>query len=138
MAFGVATVTTNKAKAAFADKWNSSSGGATYPEAPKWAGIGTGATSAARTASATDTALSLPVETKVAGTMSIVTTSVTGDTGQNLSTITATGSRSVDEFGLFDGSSSGAGPNMHFSATENVISLATNDSIQTTAKVQFT
>lgn len=138
MPFGVATLTTNKGKNAFADKWNSSSGGATFPEAPKWASIGTGATSAGRTAVAADTALTIPVETKIAGAMSIVTTSVTGDTAQNVSTITATGARAVDEFGLFDGSSSGVGPNMHFTATQNVISLATNDSVQTTAKIQFT
>ena len=137
MAFGVATVTTNKGKAAFADKWNSSSGGATYPGAPKWGAVGTGATGASRTAVAADNALSAEVEVRVAGTMSIVTTSVTGDTAQNVSTITATGSRAVDEFGLFDASSSGGG-NMHFSATQAVINLATNDSVQTTAKVQFT
>lgn len=136
MAFGVATVTTNKGKNAFADKWNSSSGGATFPAAPKWGAVGTGATGASRTAVAADTALSTEVEARNSGTMSIVTTSVTGDTAQNVTTITATGSRSVDEFGLFDASSSGG--NMHFSATQAVISLAINDSLQTTAKVQFT
>ncbi len=137
MAFGIATVTTNKGKSAFADKWNSSSGGATYPAAPKWAAMGTGATSAARTAVAADTALSLEVQPRALGAMSIVTTSVTGDTAQNVSTITASASGSVDEFGLFDASSSGSG-NMHFSATQSVISLNTSDSLQTTAKVQFT
>lgn len=137
MPFAVATVTTNKAKNAFADKWNSSSGGATFPSAPKWGAIGTGATNASRTAVAADTLLSAEVEIRNSGTMSVVTTSVTGDTAQNVSTITATGARAVDEFGLFDASSSGGG-NMHFSATQAVINLATNDSIQTTAKIQFT
>jgi hypothetical protein len=137
MSFGVATVTTNKGKNAFADKFNSSSGGATFPNAPKWAAMGTGATGASRTAVAADTLLSTEIDVRAAGAMSIVTTSVTGDTAQNVSTLTALGARSVDEFALFDSSVSSSG-SMSLSATQNVISLNNTDTLQTTAKIQFT
>lgn len=133
MAFGVATVVTNKGKAMFADRVRGTP--STYTNPPKFAAIGTGATGAARTAVVGDTALTTEVESRATGTESVVTTSVTGDTLQNVSTITATGARSVDEFMLNDASSVG---NMFLSATQNVISLATNDSLQTTAKVQLT
>ena len=86
-------------------------------------------------AAAGDTALSTEVETRATGTESVVTTTVTGDTYQVAGTITATASRSVDEMGLFDASSSG---NMGFSATLAVISLASGDSIAWTAKIQLT
>ncbi len=115
MAFGVATVVTNLGKAMFADRVRGTPG--TYTNPPKYAGMGTGATGAARTAAVGDTALS------------------TNDSYQNISVITASASRSVDEFGLFDASSSG---NMFFSATLTIISMVNGDSVQFTAKVQLT
>ncbi len=133
MAFGTATVITNKGKAILADRNRTSPG--TYTTSPKYCGMGTGATGAARTAVAADTALSTEVETRTTGTESTVTTSQTGDTYQVQGTITATTARSVDEFGLFDASSSG---NMFLSATFAVVSLANGDSIQFTAKCQLT
>lgn len=137
MPFGVATKFTNKGLAAMVDKFNSSSGGATFPNAPKWGAMGTGATSGARTAACTDLLLTAEVDSRASGTMSVVTTTVTGDTAQNITTITAGGNRSVDEYANFDASSSGGG-NMSFSATQNVISLTSGDSLQTTTKVQLT
>jgi len=138
MAFGVATVTTNRGKTAMADKWNSSSGGATFGAAPKWAAMGTGATSASRTAASGDTGLSLEVETRSLGTMSMQNSSSggpAGDTAQNVATITATASRAIDEYTLNDTSSSAA--TAEVTATMNVINLLTNDSIQFTTKVTF-
>lgn len=133
MPFGPATVVTTIGKAILADRVRTTP--ATYTNAPKYVAMGTGATSAARTAVVGDTALSTAAETRTSGTESVVTTSTTGDTYQVVGTITATGSRSVDEGGLFDASTAG---NMFTSATFPVVSLSTNDSIQFTWKVQLT
>ncbi len=133
MAFGVATVVTNKGKAIFADRVRTSPG--TYTTSPKYVAMGKGATGAARTAAAADTALTTEVETRVAGTESTVTTTQTGDTYQVVGTQNATGTESVDEAGLFDASSAG---NMFTSATLNVVSLVNGDSLQWTWKVQLT
>jgi len=128
MAFGTATVLTDLGKALTASRML---GGGTEP---KYLGVGVGATGAGRTALATDTALSTAVESRVAGTSSAVTTSVTGDTYQVIGTITATASRSVDEAGLFNDATAG---NMYLSATFPVVSLVVGDSIQCTLKVQY-
>lgn len=128
--FGVATVLTNKGKAMLADRLRTSPG--TYTTSPKFIGMGTGATAAARTAVAADTALSTEVETRSSGTESTVTTTQTNDTYQSVGTITATATRAVDESGLFDASSTG---NMATSATHNVVSLVSGDSIQYTWKI---
>src|SRR4051812_435454 len=105
MAFGTATVVTNKGKAMLADRLRTSP--ATYTVSPKFVAMGVGATGAARTAVVGDTALSSEVESRTTGTESTVTTSVTSDTYQVTGTVTATGARSVDEAGLFDASSVG-------------------------------
>lgn len=133
MPFGTATVVTNKGKAIFADRVRTTPG--TYTNAPKQCAMGVGATGAARTAAAGDTALSSEVETRVAGTESTVTTTQTGDTYQVVGTITATAARSVDEAGLFDAATVG---NMFTSATFAVVSLANGDSLQFTWKAQLT
>lgn len=132
MAFGTATVITNAGKAIAAKRMI----GATPAQLePNYIGIGVGATAAARTAVAADTALSTAVESRVAGTSTTVTTTQTNDTYQSVATITATASRAVDEAGMFDASTAG---NMFFSATFAVISLASGDSLQLTCKTQFT
>ena len=102
---------------------------------PKFVALGVGATGAARTAAAGDTALSSELaEGRATGTESIVTTTVTNDTYQVVGTVTATGSRAVDEAGTFDASTTG---NMHVSATFPVVNLATGDSLQLTVKTKF-
>jgi hypothetical protein len=133
MAFGTATVITNKGKAMFADRIRTSPG--TYTTSPKFCAMGVGATGAARTAVAADTALSTEVESRTSGTESVVTTTQTNDTYQVTGTITATANRSVDESGLFDAVTTG---NMFLSATFPVISLlsANPDSIAFTYKAQ--
>jgi hypothetical protein len=133
MAFGTATVVTNKGKAILADRVRTTPG--TYTASPKYCAMGTGATAAARTAVAADTALSTEVETRAAGTESVVTTTQTGDTYQSQGTVSATATRAVDEAGLFDASTVG---NMFTSATFSVINLNNGDSIQFTHKVQLT
>lgn len=133
MPFGTATVVTNKGKAMFADRIRTTP--ATYTVSPKFAGMGVGATGAARTAVAADTALSTEVESRTSGTESVATITQTNDAYQVAATITATSARVVDEAGLFDASSSG---NMFTSATFPVVNLASGDSIAFTWKVQQT
>ena len=134
MPFAVATVLTNKGKAMLADRLRTTPG--TYTTSPKWIGVGTGATGAARTAIATDTALTTEVETRAVGTESTVTTSVTGDTYQTVGTISITATRALDEAGLFD--QLAVGGNMAVSATMAVVNLVNGDSFQITAKIQQT
>lgn len=134
MPFGTATVITNKGKAMFADRIRTTP--ATYTTSPKYVAAGVGATGAARTAVAGDTALSSELsEGRTSGTESVVTTTQTGDTYQVTGTVTASGSRAVDEAGLFDAASTG---NMFLSATFPIINLANGDSIAFTAKAQVT
>lgn len=133
LAFGVATVVTNLGFAMAADRLRTSPG--TYTTSPKFVAFGVGATGAARTAVAADTALSSELaEGRTSGTESTVTTTQTGDTYQVTGTVTATGSRSVDEGGLFDAITTG---HMYTSATMNVISLVSGDSIAATWKVKY-
>jgi hypothetical protein len=134
--FGTATVCTIKGKAMLADRLRATPG--TYTVSPHWLAMGTGATGAARTAVAADTALSTEVETRVVGTESVVTTTQTGDTYQLTGTITATANRAVDESGTFDQLS--VGGNMSVSTTFPVINLlsANPDSIAFTYKEQIT
>ena len=131
-AFGVATVITSIGKGVAAKRMF---GSTPAQVEPNYIGIGVGATGAARTAVVGDTALSTAVESRVVGTSSTVTTTNTNDTYQSVSTITASATRAVDEAGMFDAASSG---NMFMSATFNVISLNSGDSIQLTCKTQFT
>lgn len=130
--FGVATVITNVGKGIIAKRMI---GSTPAQVEPNFIGMGVGATGAARTAVAADSALTTAVESRVAGTSTTVTTSQTNDTYQSVSTITATAGRAVDEAGMFDAASSG---NMFFSATMNVITLVSGDSIQFTCKTQMT
>jgi type III secretion system FlhB-like substrate exporter len=135
MAFGTGTFVTNKGKAVLADRVRTTPG--TYTAAPKFVAIGVGATGAARTALAADTALSSEQETRVSGTESTVTTAagVTGDTYQVVATITASAVRAVDESGLFD--QLAVGGNMFTSATFPVVNLQSGDSVQFTWRVQL-
>jgi hypothetical protein len=109
-------VTTNRIKGAGAE--------------PSFVAIGTGAGAAA----ATDTTLFTEVETRVAGTSTQQTTTVTNDTYQVVGTITATAARAVTNAGLFDALTAG---NLFMKGDFAVINLATGDSIQITAKVAF-
>lgn len=130
MPFGTNTTLTNLGKQTSANRQQT-----TPTKNPlKFIGMGTGATAAARTAAAADTALSTEVETRASGTESIVTTTVTNDTYQTVGTITATATRAVDEAGTFDASTVGT---LGVSATFPVINLASGDSIQFTVQTKF-
>lgn len=131
MPFGTATVVTNGGKRTIADRLQTTTSRNPF----KFVAMGVGATGAARTAVAADTALSTEVETRTSGTESTVTTSQTGDTYQVVGTVTASAARVVDEAALFDAATVG---NMGVSATFPVINLANGDSIQFTFKTQLT
>jgi hypothetical protein len=130
MAFGTATVITRGGFSIIANRI------ANTPTlaAPRFVAIGTGATGAARTALATDTALSTEVETRATGVESQTTTTNSGDTYQVVGAITATAPRNVDEAGLFNAVS---GVTMFMSATFTVVPLSTNDTLQLTAQTKI-
>jgi hypothetical protein len=132
MPFATATIVTNSGRAISARRHL----GATPAQAePAFIGIGVGAVAADRTADATDTALSPPVETpRVAGASSVVTGTVANDTYQTVATITATAVRTVNEAGTFDAAAAG---NMDISATFGVVTLQVGDSLQLTFRKRF-
>ena len=132
MAFGTATVTTNTGKAIAAKRLT---GGSSPSQAePHYMAIGVGATGAARTASAADTALSSEVSRTGANNGTTVTTTQTNDTYQVVQSFTASAPWAVDEAALFDASSAG---NTFMSATFPVVNLQSGDSIQLTTQVQL-
>jgi hypothetical protein len=134
MPFGSNTCVTSRGKAMVADRIRTTP--ATYSTPPKWIAAGVGATGAARTAAVGDTALSSELtEGRTAGTESLVTVTVTGDTYRSAGTVTATGTRAVDEAGMFD--QLAAGGNMFASATFAVINLVSGDSVAFTWSVTF-
>jgi len=113
--------------------------GATPTQAePHYIGWGTGATAGA----ATSTDLSTPApEARANGVSTQVTTTVTNDTHQVVGTITASGARTITNVAVFDGAGSGSPPSGGvLYAIFDGLSQALNsgDSIQFTAKVQFT
>jgi hypothetical protein len=131
MPFGTATVITRGGFGIIADRIKNTPTVAS----PRWVSIGVGATSAARTAADTDTALSSAVESRSEGVESQQTTTHTGDTYRCIGVVTATAPRDVDEAALFNALSGGT---MFMSATFAVIALATNDSLQLTCNCQIT
>lgn len=99
---------------------------------PKYVAIGTGSTAV----SLTDTALGAEVESRATGTSSRITTSSTNDTYQVVGTVTATGSRTIAEVGLFDANTTG---NLFVRGVlASTVTLASGDSITVTATVQVT
>ena len=105
---------------------------------PHFLGWGTGATAG----SATSTDLSTPAsEARVSGTSTQVTTTVTNDTHQVLGTITATGAKTITNVGVFDAAGSGSPPSggVLYAIFDGLSqALSSGDSIQLTAKIQFT
>jgi hypothetical protein len=105
---------------------------------PHFIGWGTGAGAGA--AGSTD--LSTPAsEARANGTSSQVTTTQTNDTHQVVGTITAAGAKTITNVGVFDAAGSGSPPSGGvLYAIFDGLSQALNsgDSIQFTAKIQFT
>lgn len=97
---------------------------------PKYAGWGTGS----GTTTATDTTLFTETGTRVSGTTTQQTTSTTNDTYQVIATISAVGTVTITNAGLFDASTSG---NLFVKGDFTGIGLTSGDSIQFTFKTQF-
>lgn len=120
----MATVLTDVGKANMINALNG--GSHTAPTYVAW-GTGTG------TASKTDTTLFTEAsESRTNGTKSVVTTTVTNDTYQVVGTITADGTKTITNAGLFDASTSG---DMYVKGDFTGIALSLGDSIQFTFKV---
>jgi hypothetical protein len=94
-----------------------------------YVGIGTGTTAAANT----DTQLETQVETRVAPTKSIVTTTITNDTAQFSGQFTLTAGRAITESGLFVLSSGGV---MLCRQVFSVLNLASGDIVTFVWKIQ--
>ena len=120
----MATLLVNTGKAVVTNRIK---GAGTEPNYVAW---GTGA----GTTSATDTTLFTETGTRSAGTSTQQTTSTTNDTYQVVGTLTAVGSVTITNAGLFDASTVG---NLFVKGDFTGIALTTGDSIQFTFKTQF-
>lgn len=111
-----------------------------YTEAA-YVGWGTGAGTAVASATAlfAEKAADLAATsgTRPTGTTSRTTTSVTNDTWQNVATLTATGSGSVTNSGVFDNAAIGSG-NLFIYGDYTAIPLSSGDALQLTHSIQFT
>lgn len=122
----MATVFSNTGKVDIVDKLDIATGSAADFKYVAW---GTGA----GTAAATDTTLFTEAsEARVTGTVSQQTTSVTGDTYQVVGTITADGTKTITNAGLFDASSAG---DLLIKGDFTGVALVLNDQIEFTFKL---
>jgi hypothetical protein len=107
--------------------------GSGSPAAATYVAVGTGATAA----NAADTTLQTESSTsglsRAAGTVSLVTTSVTNDTAQVTKTFTVTGSVAVTEAGLLNAASTGT---LLARQVFSAINVVNGDSLQITWKIQ--
>lgn len=126
----MATVFTDAGKAITTDRVKNGATGATEPNYVAW---GTGA----GTAAVGDTTLFTEAsETRVAGTSTQETTSVTNDTYQVIGTLTCAGAgKTITNAGLFDAITTG---NLYMKGDFTGIPLNIGDAIQFTMSVQYT
>lgn len=120
----MATLLVNAGKAIVTDRIKGSG------TEPVYVAYGTGA----GTTAATDTTLFSETGSRVSGTSTQQTTSVTNDTYQVVGTQTAGGTLAITNAGLFDASTSG---NLFVKGDFSTINLSSGDSIQFTFKTQF-
>lgn len=98
-------------------------------------GVGTGAAASANVVTTTGT-----TEARTLATTSQTTVTVTNDTLQLVATITAAGSRTITEVGMFDAAGSGSPPTgglMDIYGDFSAVNLVTGDSITFTVKTTF-
>lgn len=108
-----------------------------YSAVARWIQWGTGSNAAATANVVTTTTTT---ESRVSGTPSQATTTVTNDTLRVTGTVTAAGARAITEVGLFDVAGTGSPPtggNMCVYGDFAVINLAASDSIAFTIDVRF-
>jgi hypothetical protein len=124
----VATVFTDAGKAITTNRVVNGDTGATQPRHIAW---GTGA----GTAAAADTTLFTEAsEARTAGTITRVTTTVTNDTVRVTGSITANGSKTITNAGLFDASSGG---NLYMKGDFTGVALLLNDQIAFTCDLKY-
>lgn len=122
----MANVLSNAGRAIITNRLN---GAGTTPQYVAW---GTGA----GTAAVSDTTLfTEAAETRVFGTVTRPTTSVTNDTFQVAGTLTAAAGKTITNAGVFDASTSG---NLFVKSDFTGVALNTGDGISFTFSVQFT
>lgn len=119
---------TNAGKAGVASRIN----GAGSEAAFTYLAVGTGTTAASASDTALQTELASSGLSRVNATASRVTTSVTNDTAQLLTTFTVTGTQAVTEAGILNASSSGTLLSRQVFSAINVVN---GDSLQLTYKV---
>jgi hypothetical protein len=124
----MANVVTNAGKAIIAKRMIGSNPSQAEPKYVGW-GTGTGTAAAADTSLFTEAS-----ESRVAGTGSTVTGTVTDDTHRVVGTLTADGSKTVTNAGVFDASTSG---NLYVKSDFEAVPLNAGDSIQFTFDVKY-
>lgn len=127
LACGVGTLVPTAGKAFIAGKLSGDD--ADTPNRIAW---GTGTTDPVAGNTALETEAS---EARATATLSRVTTTTTNDTFQAVGTLTADGTKTISEAGLFDAASGG---DMIVRATFAGIPLVSGDQIQITWKIQLT
>lgn len=115
------TLVVNSGKAIYNNRMK---GTGTEPVYLAW---GTGA----GTTAATDTTLFTESGSRATGTSSVTTTTTTGDTYQVVGTLTASGTISVSNAGLFDANAAG---NLFLKGDFTPVDLGAGESIQFTVK----
>jgi hypothetical protein len=108
--------------------------GSGAPAAFTYIAVGTGTTAAAVTDTALQTETSTSGLGRVAGTVSLVTTTVTNDTAQVTNTFSVTGTVAVTESGILNAASTGT---LLCHQVFSAINVASGDSLQVTWKVQM-
>jgi len=108
-------------------------GSGTEPLHAHW---GTGA----GTAADSDTTLFTPVQTRVSGTSSRVTTTTANDTYRVVATLTADATRAITNAGLFDSAGTGTpatGGNLFLKGDHGTLNLSSGDSVQYTFEARL-
>jgi hypothetical protein len=129
--FSVSNLITNAGRGLISGRIN----GSGSPAAATYIAVGTGATAAAAGDTTLQTELAASGLSRVAGTASLVTTTVTNDTAQVTTTFTVTGSQAVTEAGLLNASSAGT---LLCRQVFSAVNVVNGDSLQITWKVQNT
>lgn len=108
--------------------------GSGTPAAATFIAVGTGTTAAAVTDTTLQTETATSGLSRAAGTVSLVTTSVTNDTAQILKSFSVTGTVAVTESGVLNASSSGT---LLCRQVFTAINVVNGDTLQVTWKVQM-
>lgn len=109
--------------------------GSGTPAAFTYVAVGTGTNAFAATDTTLQTETAASGLTRAAGTVSLVTTTITNDTAQVLKQFTVTGTVAVTEAGLLNASSNGS---LLCRQTFSAINVVNGDTLQITWKVQNT